>query len=107
MLWEIFNSRGCYAASLAKDFLKEHGSEYGLDEGEAYRIVQLAAFNAHAPKDWAKDMRENLPASLSSADEQFNLARQIEDPLAEDGDSIEDIIVCGTLRLSEELEADQ
>lgn len=94
-------------ASLAKDFLKGYGAEFGIDKGGAYRIVQLAAFNAHAPKDWAKEARENPPVSLSSADEQFVLVRELGDSLARDGDSIEDIVVYGTLHVSEELEANE
>jgi adenylosuccinate lyase len=68
MLWEIINSRGCYAAGQAKDWLKEKGSVVGIDEESAYRIVQLAAFNAHEPNVWAKEKRAGSAASLEEAD---------------------------------------
>jgi len=46
MLKEIKDTLGCYASEDAKDFLKEKGAKYGLSHEDAYRIVQLAAFQA-------------------------------------------------------------
>jgi len=95
MLWEILNSRGCYAAGQAKDWLKENGSVVGIDEDSAYRIVQLAAFNVHEPSSWAKELRENprqqfelLPVSISWENEYC---------------SIQEHIAKGELRYSDEL----
>lgn len=45
MMREIVETRGTYAASKAKEVLKQHGEFHGLPAEEAYRIVQLAAFN--------------------------------------------------------------
>lgn len=45
MLREIHWSRGTYASSAAKEFLKEIGHRYGLSHEDAYRILQLASFD--------------------------------------------------------------
>jgi adenylosuccinate lyase len=69
MLWEIIESRGCYASSEAKEVLRKLGVQYGLTTEDAYRIIQLAAFNAFEPSDAIKRIRTNLPNSLTEADE--------------------------------------
>jgi adenylosuccinate lyase len=69
MLWEIIESRGCYASSEAKEVLRQLGVQYGLTTEDAYRIIQLAAFNAFEPSDAIKRIRTNLPSSLTEADE--------------------------------------
>ena len=104
MLWEIINSRGCYAAAQAKDWLKENGLAAGIDEESAYRIVQLASFNAHSPSDWASDLREAPCGSLMQADEKLEKFDEwsVTDAVSY---SIEDIISLGGLRRSEQLEA--
>lgn len=48
MMDEIAGSRGVYASEEAKDFLKVNLAPMGLSHEDAYRIVQLAAFNAFA-----------------------------------------------------------
>ena len=58
MLQEIHESRGCYASSHAKEILKR----LGFDFNEAYRIVQLAAFNA-----FESSREEELPKSFDEA----------------------------------------
>jgi len=63
MMKEIENSKGCYASEDAKDWLKEKGSQFGLKHEDAYRIVQLAAFNAH----WLKDVNESIKDLISQA----------------------------------------
>jgi len=102
MLWEIINSRGCYAAAQAKDFLKEHGVSVGIDEDSAYRIVQLAAFNVHSASEWAEMTRKVPPSSLDVAD--AALRNGIIEFRREEPVSIEDIIPKGELRISEQLE---
>jgi len=69
MLWEIIESHGCYASSEAKEVLRELGVQYGLTTEDAYRIIQLAAFNAFEPSDAIKRIRTNLTNSLTEADE--------------------------------------
>jgi adenylosuccinate lyase len=63
MLKEIENSKGCYASEDAKDWLKQKGSQFGLKHEDAYRIVQLAAFNAH----WLKGVNESIKDLISQA----------------------------------------
>lgn len=45
MLLEVYESRGVYASSEVKEFLKERIAEFGFGYEDAYRIVQLACFN--------------------------------------------------------------
>lgn len=104
MLWEIMNSRGCYAAAQAKDFLKEHGVSVGIDEDSAYRIVQLAAFNAHEPDEWCKNIRQHPPRTLDEADACYH---QIEVKSDDRNESIEIIILNGRLIVSDQLEASE
>jgi len=59
MLQEIYESRGCYASSHAKEILKQ----LGFDFNEAYRIVQLAAFNV-----FESAREERFPKSFDDAD---------------------------------------
>jgi len=61
MMKEIEGSKGCYASEDAKDWLKEKGSQFGLKHEDAYRIVQLAAFNAH----WLKDVNMSIKDLIS------------------------------------------
>ena len=102
MLWEVVDSGGCYAAGEAKDFLAEKGAALNLSSEEAYRIVQLAAFNAFAPSVVAEHMRANPLASFAEA----------KDALAEFGKtnraktrSIQEIISEDRLKMSPELGA--
>ena len=100
MLREVMNSRGCYATVEVKKFLVKAGGRYGLTREEVYRIVQLAAFNAFAPKH--AFLRDLLPKSLDYADKlvtDFSYLPESNNP------SIKEIILQGELKLSEELEA--
>lgn len=69
MLLEIIDSRGCYASSEAKEVLRKLGVQYGLATEDAYRIIQLAAFNVFEPIDKIKKIRMSIPGSLAEADE--------------------------------------
>jgi adenylosuccinate lyase len=102
MLREIIESRGCYAASEAKEILKTLGLPFGLTSGEAYRMVQLAAFNVFEPSRQERYVRENLPRSLEEADKILEEFAKIprEKPV-----SIQQIILEGKLKVSPELEA--
>lgn len=68
MLLQIVKTRGCYASADAKEFILEKGAKFGLAKQDAYRIVQLAAFNIHEPTEERKKYREQLPASIDEAD---------------------------------------
>ena len=73
MLWEIYESRGCYAASVAKDELKKMGKEFGITPDDAYRIVQLAAANAMNVGDHSRTIRKVVPNSFDGAEFQYVL----------------------------------
>jgi adenylosuccinate lyase len=103
MLKELVASRGCYAASQAKEVLKELGGDKWSDVEEAYRIVQLAAFNVFEPNERAKHMRQNPESSFEMADG-FLSAGQL-DALESSYVHVRDLIMKGDLRVTEELEA--
>lgn len=103
MLWEIINSRGCYAAAQAKDWLKENGPKVGIDEESAYRIVQLAAFNVHEPSELAEKIREKPSDSFTAAD--VNLLEAYAEHLHPTGYiTLGEIIPKGSLRCSKQLD---
>jgi len=96
-MWkEIYDSRGCYASNQAKEILKEF-----VDVEDAYRIVQLAAFNAFEPKKEVMLIREKTPKSFNEEDE---LAMMDSDVFYEKPISIKEIILKGKLRVSPQLE---
>lgn len=104
MLREIVESRGCYAASEAKEVLKTTGLPFGLTSEEAYRVVQLAAFIAFEPSRKERFVRDNPPHSLEEADKLLNEFAKVprEMPV-----SIQTIIFEAKLRVSPDLEATQ
>ena len=110
MLWEIWNSRGCYASGLVKDWLKENGNSVGLSK-DAYRISQHVAFQAHAPSFAAKYLRTNPPRSLREADRnlrQFEAVAVQPDEVLRGKMNIRDLISSGSLEIiSDEGSADQ
>ena len=101
MLLEIIGSHGCYVSNEAKEILKELGVPLGLTVEEAYRIVQLAAFNTFEATDEIEKVRTNVPRSLTEADETLVKFQQIteKEPI-----SIRDIIAQGNLRISPQLD---
>lgn len=101
MLLEIVESRGCYASSEAKELLKEMGLPFGLTSEEAYRIVQLAAFNVFEPRGGVKKFRENLSSSFAEADQTLCEFKRLPSPKAI---SIQEIIAKAKLKVSSELE---
>lgn len=102
MLWEVIDSRGCYASGEAKKFLAKKGVPFSLSSEEAYRIIQLAAFNVFEPSTEAKQLRENPPTSLGQANELLLALQKTLRPVPV---SIKDIILNGELKVSSELEA--
>lgn len=107
MLREIVESRGCYASSVAKDFLKQHGSKVGIADEDAYRIIQLSAFNVHEPDAFSRSIRQVSVLDDVETDQAYaqfaeNLGKS--SPLPE---SIEEVIATGQLRVSDELGADR
>lgn len=104
MLLEIRESRRCYASSEAKEFLKREGAKFGLGAEDAYRIVQLAGFNAFEPSAAGLYVRENLPSSLTETDKFLSTFSQTVDP---PDANIKDIIRSAQLRVSKELASTQ
>ena len=84
--------------------MKELGLSLGLTTEDAYRIVQLAAFNTFEAGDEAKKLRENLPESLAKTDELLLKFQQVKRPAPV---SIQEIIAKAQLRLSSQLEASE
>ena len=105
MLQEVIDCRGVYAASKAADFLSEHGLKFDMDPEEAYKIVQLAAFNAFEPSPEAMTIRTEEFHSYESAE---FACREIKSlgGAKPPRPSIYSIISKGSLRPSNELAAD-
>ena len=104
MLLEIEDSCGCYAAGEAKEFLRHRGAPFGLSTEDAYRIVQLSAFNAFEPEDWAQEMRNSPHISFKEADNDFFFLRPRK---KKEQMSIKEIITRRILQVSPQLEANQ
>jgi len=102
MMREIINSRGCYASTEVKKFLAEKGVNFGLSAEEAYRIVQLAGFNAFSPSPRDIQIRQRLPISLMEADCVLSTFRERQ---SVEQISIEDIITEAKIEVSPELAA--
>ncbi len=92
MLREVINLRGCYVSGHVASFLKENG----FPVEEAYRMVQLAAFNAF------EDKETTIQKSLEFADSIICGDKKI---FRQKSTSIREIISQGTLRVSSELGA--
>jgi adenylosuccinate lyase len=101
MLREVINSRGCYASVEVKKFLMKAGARYGLAREEAYRIVQLAAFNVFKSGS-ASELCSRDP--LVYADMLVAGTSSLPDRKTS---SIKEIILNGSLEVSEELEASE
>jgi adenylosuccinate lyase len=98
MLKEIHESRGVYASSEAKEFLKAQG----LSHEAAYRIVQLASFNVFEPGTGRLAIRETIPASFGEANNSLKVISRLK---LEKIISIEDFIPRAKLQVSESLDA--
>lgn len=101
MLAEIIDSRGCYAAGEAKEFLRHHGAKHGLSAEDAYRIVQLAAFNVFEPNEFANQLRQDPPRSFADAESALS---RIRNECAIKPINIHDVIGNGRLIASNQLE---
>ncbi len=102
MMREIINSCGCYAADEATDILKKLGISYGITHDDAYRIVQLAAFNIEEANEEEKQARENLSQSFAELD---NLYRKFQNIPPKAQVSIQCVISSAKLKASSELAA--
>lgn len=89
MLQEIRESRGTYASNDAKGFLAKHLASMDIGPEEAYKIVQLASFQALAPHPCAQT------TALESPDAAEGAFRNGWEPLRTD--RIQDLIYYGKL----------
>jgi adenylosuccinate lyase len=102
MLEEIYESRGVYASSEAKEFLKDRLKN--LEYEDIYRIVQIACFNIFEPSRKRLLIRNIMPASLIEAG---NLLITIEDLVTSESAqviSIQDFIPGAQLRPTDSLD---
>ncbi len=98
MLREVHESRGVYASSEAKEFLK---ARLRLSHEDAYRLVQLACFNAFEPSKDMAEVRGKICASYEESEKALAAMRSSRtDPIV----SIRDLIMEGVLRPSAELD---
>ena len=72
MMREIVMTNGCYAASVAKEVLRDLAAEHGLSANDCYRLVQLAAFNLGYP-----ELDSPISQSLAEASEAFYRMQQL------------------------------
>ncbi|MFZ4648095.1 MAG: lyase family protein [Patescibacteria group bacterium] len=105
MLKEIHESRGVYASSEVKEFLKTKFSGNGLDYEDAYRIVQIACFNVFEPQDvqTAEDNIQSKPSFQAAEDELERLAKTQKNKVI----SIQHFIPMAQLRISPALDIEQ
>jgi len=69
MLKEIYESRGVYASSEVKEFLKKHLASSGLEYEDIYRIVQLACFKVFEPSRERMEIRTKVASSFEESSE--------------------------------------
>jgi len=101
ILQEIHESRGVYAASEAKEWLKSNLGKFEAKHEDAYRIVQLACFNVFEPSLEQEVLRLRLPKNFQEAtnnlnDKEFLPKKKVE--------SIQEFIPKGKLRVSSSLD---
>lgn len=102
MLLEVVESNGCYATSVAKEFLKERGAAVQIDAENAYRIVQLAAFNAFETSEDLRPLSERA-SSFEAARKGLAHATWVTREGSSWRYSIQELIPGGQLRVSDEL----
>ncbi|MEK7181404.1 MAG: lyase family protein [Patescibacteria group bacterium] len=98
---EVYEARGTYATAEVKEFLKRRMAIFGLSTEDAYRIVQLAAFNVFEPSQARQRIRATIPSLLSEGAALIDrISKLAPDPVI----SIQDFIPAAELRVSNELE---
>ena len=105
MLLEVHESRGVYASSEVKEWLKTHLGNSGLTHEDIYRIVQIAGFNVFEPEQEMMLIRET---NCGSTQEALGLLRRI-GPASDKRKvvSIEKFIPQAKLRVSSSLDISQ
>lgn len=107
MMVEIIESRGTYASNAAKELLLHIGGQYGLKREDAYRIVQLACFNAFAPEEEVLSIRNDTLDSLPKADTVLERLKEMDCAGLNGILSIKSIIRLGDLKVHPSLAADE
>ncbi len=103
MLQEIIDSRGTYASSEAKEFLKEKLCPLGFSYEDVYRLVQLACFNIFEVNSTRAGIRKTRNGSFTDAEAELLKLENVRNKRPE---NLETIIENGTLRYSEQLAVD-
>ncbi len=104
MLQEIIDSRGTYASSEAKEFLKEHLCPLGFSHEDVYRLVQLACFNIFEADSSRLEIRDRRHKSFAEAELSL---RELSALRPQSRIGLEEIISQAKLRYSAELEIDK
>ncbi|MFA6601750.1 MAG: hypothetical protein WCT02_02720, partial [Candidatus Paceibacterota bacterium] len=84
-------------------FLADTGLQYGLSREDAYRLVQLACFNAFEPIPYSTELRQNLPNSPAEADLNLTALRAVGGCKFDDLPSIQGIIAKADLHVCTDL----
>lgn len=103
MLQEILDSRGTYASSEAKEFLKEKLCPLGMKHEDVYRLVQLACFNIFEADSRRTAIRKRKIKSFTEAEDSLEELSGLAPSCRQ---NLQTIISTGSLRYSEELEGD-
>jgi adenylosuccinate lyase len=101
MLAEVYESRGVYASSEVKEFLKDHLPELSYED--VYRIVQLASFNVFEPSLERLAIRDSIAGSLIDSRYLLKMETGLA-PSAETIVSIRDFIPQAKLRPTDSLD---
>jgi len=107
MLLEIIESCGCFASNAAKEFLKTRAAGAGISVEEAYRIVQIASFNAQEPSETTRSVRDDMNSSPSSWEKAKAGIRELRETDWRKTKSIQTIIEEAQLKPSDQLEASE
>ncbi len=100
MMRDIIDTRGAWAAGPAKEFLREKLVGKGITTEDAYRMVQLAAFDVSMPKPRSAQLRAKPPSTFQEAKRAF---LEIRDE-GRSTTSIEDVILSHQLETVEDLD---
>lgn len=105
MLRDIIDTRGNWAAGPAKEFLRERLVAQGITTEDAYRMLQLAAFNAFEPSEASRRIRETGFDSIKAAETAMGSIQAARLLGHEEPVSIQRILATGILRVNSELDA--
>ncbi|MEK7099691.1 MAG: adenylosuccinate lyase [Patescibacteria group bacterium] len=102
MMLEVKESGGLYASNAVKELLKKAGEPFGLTAEDAYRIVQLAAFNVADER--RRQIVYSTPKHWRDMDRVFDVIQPLEHSALP---QFREIIGNGHLSISPQLAADE